>query len=66
MQERLTARMVATRLGVELDTWWAWVTRRQAPQPDGREELSNKPWWYASTIERWEGRRPRKSVYRLS
>jgi predicted DNA-binding transcriptional regulator AlpA len=56
---QLTAPQVAQRLGVAADTWWSWVTRHRAPQPDGREPLSNKPWWWASTVDAWDADRPR-------
>lgn len=59
--QRLTALAVAQRLGVQRDTWFAWVYRGRAPAPDGREPLSQKPWWYASTVDRWNAnRRPRQ------
>lgn len=61
--QRLTALAVAQRLGVQRDTWFAWVHRGRAPAPDGREELSNKPWWYASTVDAWNSSgRPRQRV----
>lgn len=58
LDEQLTALTAAQRLGVKRDTFWAWVTRGQAPAPDGREPLSNKPWWFASTIDEWNASRP--------
>lgn len=57
MDRKLTARQIAERLHVQPQTWWAYVQRGQAPQPDGREELSRKPWWYESTVERYRAER---------
>jgi len=69
-RQRLTATTAAERLGIKLDTFWAYVTRARkereagrdrpglAPPPDGHEELSGKPWWFASTIDRWNAVRP--------
>ena len=68
--ERLTARAAAERLGIKPDTWWSYVNRAAyerevgrdrpnlAPPPDGREELSGTPWWWASTIDAWKANRP--------
>lgn len=65
--ERLTARMVADRLGIRPDTWWAYVTRGSAPKPDGREALSGMPWWLPSTIDAYlAGRRSDARVSGLS
>jgi len=69
-RERLTASTIAARLDIKLDTFWAYVTKGKreraagrdrpglAPPPDGYEELSGRPWWYASTIDRWNANRP--------
>jgi hypothetical protein len=51
---------VAALLGIKRNTWLSYVARYQgnpAPQPDGREELSGKPWWYRKTITEWDGPR---------
>jgi hypothetical protein len=59
---RLNATDVASKIGVTTSTWRAYVARQHprgnpAPKPDGREELSNAPFWYVSTIESWMARR---------
>lgn len=58
MDRKLTAAQAAERMGMKTPTWWAYVYRGQAPEPDGREELSRKPWWYESTVERHRAERP--------
>lgn len=57
MDRKLTAAQAAKRLGIRTPTWFAYVYRDQAPPPDGREELSGKPWWYVSTVDRYERER---------
>jgi len=55
---KLTAPQAARRIRVQLRTWWAYVSRSQAPPPDGREEVSNRAWWYTSTVDQWMATRP--------
>ena len=50
---KLSAPAAAERAKVLLNTWWAYVSRGQAPAPDGRDEVSNRAWWWASTVDRW-------------
>ncbi|MBB6172155.1 putative DNA-binding transcriptional regulator AlpA [Nocardiopsis mwathae] len=50
-QEKLTAEQAAAKAGVKLKTWHAYVSRGQAPQPDGR--MGRTPWWWASTVDEW-------------
>ena len=54
--ERLTAAAVAAFLGIKPDTWYAYVTRRHAPEPDGR--FGRTLWWWKSTIVAWDQSRP--------
>ena len=58
VDEKLTANRAAALAGVKPNTWRAYVAREQAPQPDGREELSGHPYWLASTVLAWKAGRP--------
>jgi hypothetical protein len=44
--------------GITPATWRSYVSRGEAPPPDGREAISGTPWWRVSTIERWMRSRP--------
>jgi hypothetical protein len=62
----LSAPRVAELIGVRPDTWWGYVTRARteraagrdrpglAPPEDGRETLSNRPYWMPETIARYK------------
>ena len=52
----LTTREAATLAGVTPASWRSYVSRGDAPQPDGR--LGVTPWWRESTIRRWQKSRP--------
>jgi predicted DNA-binding transcriptional regulator AlpA len=54
--DQLSTREVAALAGIEAPTLRAYVTRGQAPKPDGRVGGSN--WWWRSTIEQWLDNRP--------
>ncbi|RCV51875.1 transcriptional regulator [Marinitenerispora sediminis] len=54
--ERLTADQAASLAGVRRDTWHSYVSRGQAPEPDGR--VGRTPWWWRSTVERYLDSRP--------
>jgi hypothetical protein len=61
--QRLSVAAAAVRAGVKPATWRAYVARAHprgnpAPPPDGREEVSGTPYWYAGTIDLWKDRRP--------
>jgi len=56
--ERLTSAEVSTRLDVQPSTWRSWVSRDQAPKPDGAYD-ARTPYWLASTIDEWKASRPR-------
>ena len=56
--KKLTAAMAAAMVGVKPNTWRAYVARGHAPAPDGREELSQHPFWLESTVREWEANRP--------
>jgi hypothetical protein len=55
--DKLRSAAAAELAGVRLSTWSAYVSRRQAPQPDGRYDLRT-PWWYRSTVENFKATRP--------
>ena len=54
--EAVTSRMTITdaaeRYGIAPATFRAYVTRGQAPKPDGQHD-ARTPWWYASTLDAW-------------
>ncbi len=52
-RKRLTAKQAAERLGMPLGTFTAYVSRHQAPQPDGVADPCGCRWWYESTIDGW-------------
>ena len=64
--EPMSAPAVAHLLGVAPDTWWGYVTRARreraagrdrpglAPAEDGREKISNRPYWLPETIARYK------------
>lgn len=54
---KLTTRAVAERLGIKGATWRAYVTRGQAPQPDGHID-ARTPYWTSATIDEWKDHRP--------
>lgn len=55
--ERLSAAKAAERIGVKRQTWWAWVQRNRAPQPDEVDELSGMAVWYPSTVDEFNADR---------
>lgn len=56
MSDLLTVAEAASLAGVRPDTWTSYVSRGQAPAPDGR--LGSKPWWHRATVEQWIAERP--------
>ncbi len=60
---RLTRTQVAalvsdlTGRGTSPDTWSGYVTRRQAPECDSRDDTGH-PWWFELTIREWVAARP--------
>lgn len=50
--DKLTTSDVAEQLGIAPVTWRAYVSRGQAPPPDGHID-KRTPYWLASTIEAW-------------
>lgn len=44
--------------GLKTDTFRAYVTRQQAPQPDGVDETFGRRYWYRSTVQSWLDSRP--------
>lgn len=55
--ERWTIADAARYVRVAPVTFRAYVSRGQAPEPDGRESLSGKPWWWPETIRTWQRQR---------
>jgi hypothetical protein len=55
---RLSGPKAAAVAGIRPATWRSYVARGAAPPPDGREEISGTPWWYAETVIAWDRDRP--------
>jgi len=49
--DQLTVTDIAALLGIKPATWRAYVSRGQAPPPDGH--LGRTPWWRRLTIAAW-------------
>lgn len=56
MNDRLTTKEAAALAGVAVSTWEAYVSRHQAPQPDGH--FGRQRYWLPATIENWKANRP--------
>lgn len=56
-EPQVTSTEAAALAGVAPDTWSSYVSRGQAPAPDGR--LGRTPWWWESTVQDWVAQRPR-------
>lgn len=52
--DRLTGPQAAAQVGVDPVTWRAYVSRGQAPQPDGRDPGTDRPWWHRKTVTAWQ------------
>jgi predicted DNA-binding transcriptional regulator AlpA len=64
-QDKLRAADAAQLLGVGDSTWSAYVSRGQAPKPDGQYDRRT-PWWYRSTITNFKASRPGRGYWRTS
>ena len=58
-KKKLTIGDVAERLGIKKVTWRSYVSRGQAPKPDGWDlpapgTASAVPWWWEKTINEYE------------
>lgn len=51
-REQLGRSQVAERLGLQPKTIDTYQRRQIMPPPDGK--IGRSPWWYASTIDRWD------------
>lgn len=66
--EQMTGPMIARELGITPATWRSYRARHDAgvPEPDGREPLTDTPYWYRRTFTAWrdqrQGRGWRKGV----
>lgn len=56
--KKLGIAAAAQRAGVQPSTWRSYMARGQAPEPDGREEISGTPWWYEATVDGFIRSRP--------
>lgn len=54
----LTATEAASLLGVQPSTFRAYVTRRQAPQPDPLHTVGTMRRWRRSVLQEWHANRP--------
>ena len=55
--DKLRAAEAAELAEIKTSTWTAYVSRGQAPPPDGHYD-KRTPWWHRSTIEQWRTTRP--------
>lgn len=55
---RITRKQFADMAGIAPNTLSGYVTRGQAPQPDGYDDLHGFPWWYQATADAWLTNRP--------
>lgn len=55
---KLTAKAAAERAGVKLGTWTSYVSRGQAPGPDGVCDPCGCSWWWSSTVDEFMATRP--------
>ncbi len=58
MTERYGANAAAAYVNVAPSTWRAYVSRGQAPPPDGIDEGFGKSYWLKSTLDEWGNNRP--------
>ena len=56
--DKLTTAQVAEAIGIKPATFRAYVSRGQAPEPDGWHD-ARTPWWFAATIHEWNAKRPK-------
>jgi transposase-like protein len=56
-QPKLRIRDIADRLNIQPGTWRDYVSRDQAPKPDGHFDLRT-PYWFEATIAQYEASRP--------
>lgn len=61
VDEKLTNPQAAARCGITASTWRAYVATGRAPAKDG-EYNARTPWWWASTVERWQQSRPKANA----
>lgn len=57
-RERVGAAGAAALLGIKRTSWNSLVAKRKAPAPDGREEISDHPWWYVASVCAYRDGRP--------
>lgn len=56
--EQLDRKGVAALVGIAVTSVDKYKMRGRLPTPDG--VLGRSPWWYTSTIEKWQRTRPRR------
>jgi predicted DNA-binding transcriptional regulator AlpA len=57
--DRLTSAQAAEVAGVKPSSWRVYVSRGDAPQPDGMID-GRTPFWLRSTIETWQQTRGKR------
>jgi hypothetical protein len=57
----MTVADIADWAGIQEATWRAYVARARAPRADGHDE-QGRPWWWESTVRRWDATRPGQGV----
>ena len=54
-EDRLTTNEAAAIAGVAADSWRSYVSRGQAPRPDGH--FGRTPYWLRGTVDGWAAHR---------
>jgi hypothetical protein len=57
MNDRLASPAAAKYVGVSPSTWRAYVSRGQAPGPDGKDEAFDRDYWLTSTLDAFKANR---------
>jgi hypothetical protein len=57
-ERRLASTAAARYLGIDPATWRAYVSRGQAPKPDGHDEDFDRDYWLESTLKAFKDNRP--------
>jgi len=60
--DRLSYRRAAALVGVKPKTWLAYVARKKAPPPDGKDPEFGRNFWFRSTILKYMRERPRQGA----
>lgn len=56
--DRYGSHRAAAYVGEKPKTWTSYVSRRQAPQPDGYDQGLGRNYWLKATLDAWLKNRP--------